>query len=472
MKTFLNNEKENKEIFQKQQKDIEGDESLFFFLYKKINIFYEFDEKKYATIFYNAVFNYDLLKKKYEEYKDSEDNVKLLKDIEKKNIKIIGVGGYGQVYQIDDSFCIKISLSNDHHYHEYYIAKELSKNKELKNSIINPFLLIKKNNFNGLINFFHINILFIYLAYCYIERKEIDEEEIKKKIKEYNIETEYKFLFKNENRKIINKASSFVNYMFIHFFNGDDFFILMLNKFLKILNYFKEYITTHKKKGYMMLMPLAEAISSNVFLNKNLNLDIKGVKAVYVYPCIYRMLFLQVSLFFLNVNKKYIYFHNDLKPDNILVTEETEPYSIYFKDLSFFFKEKFRFKIADFDFSKLLDKNKHYISENTINKKIENSKFDKESTWFFDIHFFIHKLVYYIGIEETELDKEFFLTLYELFIKPYCKISFNDLNSFIKVKIKKTNDVCYKGYFFSDKEPDISVLINFLKSDFFKQWVR
>lgn len=470
MKTFLNNEKE-KELFQKHQKDIEGDESLFFFLFKKINIFYEFDEKKYGTIFYNAVFNYDLLKQKFNEYKKSEENVKLLKEIEKKNIKIIGIGGYGQVYQLDDNFCIKISLTNKNYYHEYYIAKELSNNKDLKNNIIDPLLLIKKNNFFGLINFFHINILFIYLAYCYIKKKEISEEEVKKKIKEYNIEEEYKFLFKNENRQIVNEASSFVNYMFIYFFNGDNFFIIMLNKFIKILNYFKEYIKTKKKKGYMMIMPLADAISSNVFLNKNLNIDINGARAVYIYPYIYRMLFLQVSLFFLNVNKKYFYFHNDLKPDNILVTEETEPYSINYSTLKFFFKEKFRFKIADFDFSKILNKNKQYINEFTINKKIEHSRLDKENSWFFDIHFFIHKLIYYIGYEETELDKDFFLSLYEVFIKPYCKIAFNDLNSCVKVKIKKTNEFCYKGYFFSDNEPDISILINFLKSDFFKPWV-
>lgn len=473
MKTNLNTEKYNKENLKILKKEIEGNKSLYFFLYKKINTFYEFNEEKYANIFYNSVYKFNIIQKKYNEYNKINNNLETLKQIEKNNIKIIGVGGYGQVYKIDNNFCIKISLSKKNFYHEYFIAKKISKKKDLKKNIINPQILIKTNNFYGLVNFFHINILFIYLTYCHIKEKNIQEDEIKKKIKTYDIENEYRFLYRNENRHIVSEALKFFDFLFLYFFNNDNFYINMIHKFLKILNSFKEYEEGEEKKGYMIVMPLADSMASNIFLNKEtLKLDINGIKGVYVFPYIYRMLFLQVSLFYLNTNKYFFYSHNDLKPDNILVTEEFKPYTISYQNNYFYFKENFRFKIADFDFSKIIYNDKNEIDINTINKKIKNSRLDNVKSWIFDIHFFIHKLTYYIGKEETEIDKDFFFKLHELFIKPFCKIKFNDLHSFIKIKIKKTNDVCDKGYLYTDKNPDISLLINFLISDYFKIWLK
>lgn len=468
MKTNLNIDKE---IIETNPKDIEGNKSLFFFLYKKINIFYEFSEKKYSHIFFKSVSDFNVIKQSYEKEKSNGDFNFKKKRFEEQNIKNIGIGGYGQVYRLDNNYCVKISINKHNYYHEYYIAKELSQHPELKNSIIDPEILIKTQNFVGLVNFLHINILFIYLTYCYIKNKNVQENEVEQKLATYDITNEYKYLYRNENRKIVNDATNFYNFLFSYFFE-EEYYINMLNKFLKILNYFKDFISNKEKKGYMIIMPLADGMSNNIYLNKEtMRLDSNGLRSIYVYPYIYRMLFLQVSLFFLNVNKFYSYLHNDLKPDNVLVTEEIKPYTISYNDLTYYFKENFKFKISDFDFSKIIFKEKE-SNTNIFNKKIENTTLDKKNSWLFDIHFFIHKLMYYIGIKETELDKDFFLKLHEIFIKPYCKISFVDLHSFVKVKNKKTNDVCDKGYIYTDKRPDISILINFLKSDFFSFWMK
>lgn len=455
-------------------------------------------KKKYNSIIKNIIVDYDNgnLKKQFKDFYYSSESVnyvsvelchkKAVLSMENNEISLIGVGGFGQVYKISDSACLKINLTKDKDYHEFEIPRKLDQilDEKMKKLILLPTTLIKDCKFLGLINVLQINIFFIYITHCFFNNKPLNKREIEKKIKEYNIQGEYEELFSKKNPKIeqIDKFTKFYNFLCNTYIKETEnmnilkYIISLISSFKpqtkkKRKNKNKEnYIDTKdttidvKKEGFMILMPLMKCNSNSLTLNlstKRIDLSCNGVKAYKVFPRIHRVLFLQMGLLLLNINKSNTFIHNDLKPDNILVDSISSPYDLSYNDLSFMFSEPFIFKLADFDFSLLT---------NIKNNKIADSKLITIASWFTDIHYLVHNMFFFISFEEYNNDLYFFDSLHKKFIEPYCNVNIETLLTDHDILIKDKNTYCSNGRYMSNVNVDISILYDFISSELFEPW--
>jgi serine/threonine protein kinase len=432
------------------KKKIVGDKLTTILLYHKYANFISFIKEKDYTNIINIIINDYKLNKIKNIIKNEEEKSY------KQTIQILGVGGFGQVYKIDDNYCIKINISNTENYHEYLIPEKIASNPELKDFILVPIAMIEKIKLKGLINIIQLNIILIYILHCYVFDMALSETKIIDLLKNFHIDNLYKDLFKNSiNKTYFNKL---YNYYLKDYDNID-----IIDNFLSVLRTIRGKNNQILNTGFIILMPIAATTSYKLYLNvQNKSISKYGIKASKIYNDIYRILFIQVALFIININDIYNYTHNDLKPDNILVIPCYEDYILKYKTLKFFFAEKFRYKIADFDFSRLQG-----IIEN---QKIYNTKLSSNTSWFTDIHYFIHKLFVYITETEINADLVFFQELHKTFIYPYCNTPFDKIQHNI---ISKHNgvEICKDGRFYlQNKDINISLLYNFLKSKVFLKW--
>lgn len=442
--------------------------------YKIIEVIYkDFSNKKIDKLFHN-----------YLQERKNPDS-----DIFKKNqlftmshdytIRLIGIGGYGLIYKLTDIICAKINLNIKEDYHEYEIPIKINElNSEIGDMIVLPYTLIKKCEFNGIIHILIINIIFVYITYCYIYKIQIQTRNIFNKIETYDIITEYKLLF-FKNEETMSKSVDFFNFLCIFYLKNYEY-IDILKYLLEMIYSFKPALkkTNNKitsknnkqnsninNKGFLILMPLLVGDSMHFFINpltKEIDNGRYAVKANSVYPHIFRMLFLQVTLFILKINQMTFFAHNDLKPDNILVKSQPYSYSLIYKQSYFLFSEGFQFKIADFDFA--------ILPEYLINPKIKNNKLLSNSTWLTDIHYFVHNLFYFLDHKDIQDDEVFFRNLHEYFIKPFCQIDFNQMKKNNYIKQKNDEICCNEGRLYINKKEDISYLEKFLLKDLFDQW--
>lgn len=454
---------------------IKGDFTYFFFISEEINQLLQFNKQRYLNLTRSVLTDYrqQILEYDYMALLNKEKNLNLTK-IEKEikegaNITLIGVGGYGQVYKISDNLCVKVILNDEHsdqYYHEYDIPVELSRlSEDIKNSIVYPYAIVKNQTFLGLINIVQINVLFIYITYCFIKGIPIEDtiEEKKylsEKIKNFNISKEYDELFLKKNKQSSTKALGFINFLYKKYLLKEER-INILGHILYLIKSFKSKSNSKiLEKGNLIIMPLLQCSSNALYLHPETKIiDFNGLKAYNVYPRFFKMLFLQTALTLVKINQKISFTHNDVKPDNILVSNVNEPYSIDFYGQKFYFNERFRFKLADFDFS---------IIDGVKNIKIERSNIYKYSTWLTDIHYFVHNLFYYFSghiYKTTNLESAFFDQLDELFIKPFCDINIKE-SKLTNIKTHK----CIEGRLRENINKDISYIIDFLKSDTFSFW--
>lgn len=385
----------------------------------------------------------------------------LMKRINKNNesiIKLLGIGGYGAVFKISNNNCVKLTLENKKNdYHEYLIPKKLFElDPELQHSIVIPLFLLKNKSFNNIINVICLNALICIIIYNIIKKNNnLINIDLNNLFSTLDIKYEYSFILSKENK---SDTAEIYNFIYQNYFNQKFRFngvFYCLKQMIKLFN---------KEKGIMgfyMLMPLAEDISTNIYINpKTFELDKLGQKVQFFNKQIGRMIFLQVSIALLKT-KKFNYVHNDLKPDNVLVFKKNNPYSLVYNNNNFIFMEKYIFKISDFDFSILPD----YVENN----KIAGTRLSNFKSWFNDIHYFIHKLFIYFNKDDIELDLPFFKKLHSLFIYPFCQCEFDKM--FGKTLIKSGNTIiCEEGFYYSNKLPEIKILENFILSDFFLKW--
>lgn len=415
---------------------------------------------------------------KYKSYLKSNDKVEYITadfqnntpriQMQNSDITLISVGGYGQIYKISDDVCLKINLEKEDHYHEFEIPKHLSQiaNDTVKELILFPYSILKHQKFVGLVYILQLNIFFVYIIYCIVMKKKMNEKEIEKKINLEGIKTEFNELFRTKDEQRLEKAISLYNF-FIQNYLGSEDHINILKYLPRLTNMFREKNGNIKDKGFIILMPLLKSNSISLYINKDTKKidNINGVRSYLVYKHFYRSLFLQMSILLLNINDITEFTHNDFKADNILVDEATPPYTLKYKKKIFKFDEHFIFKLADFDFS--------LLQEYTTNEKLTDKEMFKETNWLTDIHFFIHSLFFFISNDEYNSDKIFFNQLHEKFIKPYCNITIEKLLSGEShIKKKDSKIYCNSGRLVNQTNtPDIIKLYNFITSSLFKKWI-
>lgn len=405
-------------------------------------------------------------------------------------LKILGIGGFGIVIQISHYHVLKLNITEDEYYHEFHIPIKLKElDPTLKDLIILPDALIKNLNCERLINEIRINILVCKLINYFnmknlsrnllkvhfpIINKQIDNDRIIDKFEDRDIGKKdsilicKKILVEN-GKKERDNVVAFYNFVYENYLKKNFHIPNIFLNLPGLMRLFRKEKykgkTVDKKKGFVIIMPKAEFISIEVFLNDNLQLDNSSnssKKGIDVFPHFYRMLFLQVSIFILKA-KKFHFMHNDLKPDNVLVTYKEPPYILNYNNQNFYFdNESFIFKISDFDFSTIPD----YVE----NKKINNTLVGKFSNWFCDIHYFVHMLFVYINKKDILKDAMFFKRLYNVFILPYCQSNYKNIENIKIIKDNGNRVICRDCYYLGDKFPKIDILFEFIKSDLFERW--
>lgn len=448
--------------------------------YRDINKFLTFNkgENRYREIINNVINDYEnkkiLIKFKdfYSKNKknkyidfvcDNDKNIKMINS----DIILISVGGYGQIYKINDDTCLKINLEDVDYDHEFEIPKQLSRipNDTIKKLILTPYAIIKNCKFSGLLNIININVFFVYIIYVLLFKKKLNTSDIEKKLTKHSIKHEFNELFINNEKKKINTAIELYNFFCLYYLNHEEH-INILKYLPRLTNMFKNKQGIVKDIGYIILMPLLKSNSVSLLIDEeSKNIDNKkGIKAYKVIKHFYRILFLQMSLLVLNINDITEFTHNDFKADNVLVDAMDDLYELTYKNSTFKFSERFVFKLADFDFS--------LLKEYTPNKKLKDKALFKETNWLTDIHFFTHSLFYYISKDEYLSDKNFFDILYNKFISPYCNITISKLLSTTTcVQKKDSKEFCISGRLVKQKHVDITELEKFIHSESFKEWM-
>jgi len=167
--------------------------------------------------------------------------------------------------------------------------------------------------------------------------------------------------------------------------------------------------------------------------------------------------YLELALLYLSIYKVYPGFvHNDCKFDNILANNynKSEPIIIDFninsKPIKFVINEPLYYSLHDYDLS--------YIKDKIENMKLKNSKHkgltNKEVNWFYDFHMLTHSLNHYSHMVNN-LKHDFGKYLSKTFL--LCK---NNSPPF----------KCLDSRIITPYMPDISVLEEFVLSEYFRPW--
>jgi hypothetical protein len=381
-----------------------------------------------------------------------------------KYIYHINTGAYGSVFRIDSNLCIKcIYAPIDNQMHEYEIPIKLTEYfNSTKNNCVSflnvPYALIKKYNLEAIEDFFKLHS-FILLILRQILDDEIDYSHINigYMIDSFKImEDNYKYLFINASSEQIVKNYKYCTYLY-NKYSIPNVNMVLFNKFDSLIEFFKkrckdnrlnnfrgglrknvciknkinnikykqeniDMINKFKKikknalqnempkkckindlsNGTVMIMQLAICSSHELKLNNDLIPDmLHGEYAIKQDPDFFRYLILQMFILILSINEtKFIFAHNDLKPNNILVFHNIQPLIVKYKNKTLIFNKKYIFKLTDFDFSNLK-------LNNYVNKKIEDKSYLKKDHITYDIYYFLFNIKHYFfkgAIEKDDPD--------------------------------------------------------------------
>ncbi|AAG02859.1 putative serine/threonine protein kinase [Betaentomopoxvirus amoorei] len=367
----------------------------------------------------------------------------------------IHTGGYGMTVRINESFCFKISLNpTNNQIHEFVIPRMLSSIISYSNAdklILLPYTLIKNINFNGLIYIISMHNI-ILLLINFILDKNYSNIDIYNTYLDFNkMNSIYRSLTKDE--ELLYKCFTyFYKKYFKNIFN-----VIMINNYSSIIYYLstiKDLLTNKDYKdkiyGSIIIMPLAICASNELKLsiyNDTYVPDmINGNIAYEVNNRYIRHIVLVVLLLICIPNKdRMIFFHNDIKPNNILVFPNVnkEKLIIKYNNRNIIFKELYILKLTDFDLSRI---------EGLDNNRIKNSPILLYNNIINDIYYFFYRLKYDFFLNLKTIDPELNEHIENKFLlKKYMKDTINNHNykGNEKMSISFVNDFIFNSGLFN-----------------------
>lgn len=364
-------------------------------------------------------------------------------------------GAYGSVFRIDSSLCIKcIYFPIDNQRHEYLIPLEISNyliHKKLIPyiSFFNiPYMLLENFNLNVIDKYFKLHSFILVILRLLTDTQYVINDLGKIVYKFSEIEKNYNYLFKDMDSDKILQNYKFITYLYNkHMDNTKN--LVLFNKFDSFIEMYKQiFIKTEKEKiinkkkliGAALIMPLAVSTSVDLKLNTNSVPDmINGTYAYKIDNDYYRYLIIQSLLPILIMNNdNFVFSHNDLKPNNILVFHNVNPVTVPYKDMIFNFDKKYIFKITDFDFSNFIT---------VMNKKISNKSYLKLNNIIYDIYYLFYNIVEIFFRESIKEDVDLYKFLTK-FIKTY---NHGDNKSAIYMGNKKLNIIEFEKLLFGSR---------------------
>ncbi|CCU56390.1 essential ser/thr kinase morph (Cop-F10L) [Mythimna separata entomopoxvirus 'L'] len=372
-----------------------------------------------------------------------------------KYIYHIHTGGYGMTLRVNESFCFKLSLNPvNYQKHELLIPKILEKKIEYSNAnklILVPYALIKNINFNGIIYIISAhNIILLFISF--ILDKNYTATDIYKTYWDFE-------KMNNIYRSLIKDEKLFYNcftYFYKKYFK-DIFSVILINNYSSIiyyLNTIKDLLNDIKYKdklyGSILIMPLAICTSNELKLsivnNKYVPDMPNGTLAYMVNKNYIRHIVLVGLLLICIPNKdKMVFYHNDIKPNNILVFPNIDKIvTIKYNNRNIYFKEKYILKLTDFDLSNI---------EGLENYKIRNSPILLHSNIINDIYYFLYRLKYDFYVNLKTIDPELNDAIENKFLlKKYTKDTVNNhyYNGNEKLSIEYVNKFIFDSGLFSD----------------------
>lgn len=359
------------------------------------------------------------------------------KTIESEKFNILGIGGFGIIFEIKNNMCLKltINLNHDSTVSEYHIPNILGKNKNLAQLINIPLCLLCDVNITGLENYLRLVCALMLLSKnCKMEKETFSHEiqKIKKNLKlDQDQIARYLYIYK-----------TYVKLPHLYLVERYDNVMTLINRFQK----------EQKKKIFIFFNKAID--SANHFIRERIE-DSNNASIQL------RSLFLQASLFLLLANEHYFFVHHDFKPDNILVFKQTSPYVITYKEYAFEFDIGVIYKVNDFSFSRLKE---HEDKHNYL-------------CLFYDIHFFTHFFFYYFYKTLKKNDPKLLHYLHKTYIESFCNQDIDNVDTLINIKKSQKHSTlnleCKEGkikkyvkYTVKDLENDI------LKNDLFKMFLK
>ncbi|CCU55766.1 essential ser/thr kinase morph (Cop-F10L) [Choristoneura biennis entomopoxvirus] len=366
----------------------------------------------------------------------------------------IHTGGYGMTMRVNESFCFKISLNpTNNQLHEFIIPRILNNIISYSNAnklILLPYTLIKNINFNSLIYIISIHNI-ILLLINFVLDKNYNNIDIYNTYLDFNkMNNIYRLLTKDED--LLYKCFT---YFYKKYFKNI-FKVIMINNYSSIIYYLstiKDLLTNIENKdkiyGSIIIMPLAICASNELKLSIDNNIFvpdmINGNIAYTVNNKYIRHIVLVVLLLICIPNKdRMVFFHNDIKPNNILVFPNTnkEKIIIKYNNRNIIFKESYILKLTDFDLSRI---------DGIDNTRIKNSPILSYSNIINDIYYFFYRLKYDFYINLKTIDPELNDQIENKFLlKKYIKDTINNHNytGNDKISIQYVNDFIFNSGLF------------------------
>lgn len=327
-----------------------------------ISVVFKNEGRTYLNEHINASNSPVISQKKRSKYKTYEELLEL------NNLKLdrclyhVNSGGYAMIFK-SGYFIAKIIPTNNFTQGYYVPVRIITEIRQypMNSFITSPYGITTNVNMKKFTELLTQMITFISMCVAYIEQKDIDSKNILT-----DISLKHFFINNREYPPIISKLIQQVFKQKIQ---------------LSLFNNFHNLASFHSTlqnltNSTIIYIPIA-VCSANKFTKPNYS----------------SQLFFQVLLSYYLIEKHYNerFVHHDLKLDNILVYEDTTPIMINITinnvEKKYMICNKFKFKINDFDLSK--------IKETSSNE------------WFVDLHFFVHSVIHYGNFEVSEEIKNF-----------------------------------------------------------------
>ncbi|AAC97687.1 ORF MSV173 putative serine/threonine protein kinase Swinepox virus C20L homolog (vaccinia F10L), similar to SW:P32216 [Melanoplus sanguinipes entomopoxvirus] len=351
----------------------------------------------------------------------------------------ISTGAFGMTFRATDNFILKFIINPiNNQYHEFIIPHKLYnilKGTGCENFILVPCALIKQIDIKHLMNIIIAhNIIFIFIKHIINPTNDINIFDtylnFDKMIKIYKEIISYEDFYK------------YFTYFYKKYFK-DLFNIILINNYYMILSHVKHILTKMLDNSFsynssLIISNLAICasnelklikISENGFIPDMIN----GIPAQNINPNYLRHIVLQVLLIIYYANKdETIFIHNDIKPNNILVFPKINDIVVKFGNCNIIFKEKYYFKLTDFDLSYIKDFKNERI------KGIINEKYDNFIT---DIFYFLYRFKHDFFKNLEEIDPALNKAIIEYFMKYIHKKDIVDKYHYVGSKKFYSDDV-------------------------------
>ncbi|CCU55499.1 essential ser/thr kinase morph (Cop-F10L) [Adoxophyes honmai entomopoxvirus 'L'] len=350
--------------------------------------------------------------------------------IANKYIYHIHTGGYGMTMRVNESFCFKISLNPiNNQRHEFIIPKLLCNIISYSNAdklILLPYTLIKNLNLNSLIYIISMHNIILLLINFVLDNNY-------KNIDIYN--TYLDFPKMNNIYRSLTKNEDLLYKCFTYFYKKyfkNIFKVILINNYSSIIYYLstiKDLLNNVDNKdklyGSIIIMPLAICAANELKLSTDKNKFvpdmINGELAHIINKKYIRHIVLVVLLLICIPNKdRMTFYHNDIKPNNILVFPNKEKIIIKYNNKNITFKETYILKLTDFDLSRI---------EGIDNIRIRTSPIVLYNNIINDIYYFFYRLKYDFYLNLKTIDPELNDLIDSKFLlKKYFKDTVNNHN--------------------------------------------